>query len=263
MTLPSADFPLLFSKRFPARGLDAAIASLDVKALATEYKRVLESPQSGRADFPHPALRHWSPPQRGPRGKSYFVRHTGLTPGDRMSNRQEERLARALWVLNPRWPWPGGGSLRLLDYQVPLKARQKDAGIGKIDLLGVTEVDEVGRFVVIELKIDHAGGGRGDSPMVALMEALRYAAILQLNLKDIASEANREEVQCPASPIELAPAIILLGTAEWWQSWITLKAAGSWKAPFVDLLNQIETQIGVSVRCMALTIGASEVNMGG
>jgi hypothetical protein len=62
---------------------------------------------------------------------------------------------------------------------------------------------------------------------------------------------------------EAPPVILLLGTKAWWESWITLKAAGSWKAPFVDLLLQIETQIGVSVMCMALTIDASEVNMGG
>jgi hypothetical protein len=76
-------------------------------------------------------------------------------------------MARALRVLGRRWPWPDGSSLRLLDYQVPLKARQDDAGTGKIDLLGVTEVGEVGRFVVVELKIDYADGGLGDSPPAA------------------------------------------------------------------------------------------------
>jgi hypothetical protein len=215
MPFPFADFPLLFTSEWPARGLDDAIASLSVEKLVTEYNGVRECA-----------------PQRGLRGKSFFVRHIGSTPGGSTSNRREEHMARALCVLGRRWPWPGGGSLRLLDYQVPLKARQDDAGIGKIDLLGVTEVGEVGRFVVVELKIDHAGGGLGDSPPAALMEALRYAAIFQhpRNHSDIADEAKRKfnaHVD-PDDPdkdkLAPAPSIMLLGTAEWWQSWITLKA---------------------------------------
>jgi hypothetical protein len=245
MPFPFADFPLLFTSEWPVRRLDDAITALSVPKLVAEYNGVRECA-----------------PRRADQGKRYFVEHDGSTPGGSTSNRREEHMARALYVLGRRWPWRGGGSLRLLDYQVPLKARRGDAGIGKIDLLGVTEVvGEVGRFVVVELKIDGADDSRSDSPPVALMEALRYAAILQANQSIVAREAKVKFDALVSE--EPPPVILLLGTKAWWESWITLRAAGSWKAPFVDLLLQIETQIGVSVMCMALTIDASEVNMGG
>ncbi len=119
MTDPIAEFPLLFKSRWPARGLDAAISSLDIAALATEYGEFVTCA-----------------PRRGDRGKTYFVGHTGLTPRGDTTNRREERLARHLCDHGTRWPWPEGGCLRFLDYQVPLKARQNDTRIGKIDLLG-------------------------------------------------------------------------------------------------------------------------------
>ena len=60
--------------------------------------------------------------------------------------------------------------LKIIDYQTPLKARQADSRIGKIDLLGL-----VGdRLTVIELK---AGGG-SDSPLRALLEGLAYGESL-------------------------------------------------------------------------------------
>lgn len=226
-------------RQWHARGLAAAITSLNIAALAAEYRGVC-----GFA------------PQRALRGKAYFVGHTGSTPGGDASNRREEHLARALCDRRSRWSWPGNGWVRPLDYQVPLKARQNDAGIGKIDLLGVTDA---GRLVVVELKVDGTGGSRSDSPVAALMEALRYAAILQANQSIIASEA-KAKFDAHVSDEEL-PAIMLLGTEAWWQSWLTLRAAGSWTAPFSRLLNQIETQIGIPVRCMAITKGPLEPPM--
>ena len=68
------------------------------------------------------------------------------------------------------WPCPDGGRFRLLDYQFPLKARQSDAGIGKVDLLGVTDR---GRLTVIELKVKPPGdNARGESPVAALLPGL-------------------------------------------------------------------------------------------
>ena len=113
---------------------------------------------------------------------------------------------------------------------------------------------------MVELKVDGAGGRRGDSPPAALMEALRYAAILHANQSVIASEAKAKFNALVSD--EVAPAIMLLGTEAWWQSWRTLRAAGSWTAPFVRLLNQIEMQIGIPVRCVAVTQGDSELPTG-
>jgi hypothetical protein len=236
MTDPFAKFPLLFTRQWRARGLDAAIATLNIVALASEYHGI-----------------RGSAPQRLPRGKAYFVRHSGSTLGGGPRNRREEHLAHELCNLDARWPWPGGGWVRPLDYQVPLKARQNDTGVGKIDLLGVTHD---GQLVVVELKVHGTGGRRSDAPPAALMEALRYAAILQANQAVIAGEA-RTKFNTPVSD-KASPAIMLLGTEAWWKSWFALKAAGSWTAGFARMLNEIETHIGIPVRCMAITESPAE-----
>ena len=80
----------------------------------------------------------------------------------------------------------------MLHYQFPLKAKQADKGIGKVDLLGATDR---GHPIVIELKVKpekRSGGAdaRGDTPLRALMEGLRYAAIVEANLDVLAREAK-------------------------------------------------------------------------
>ena len=116
-------FPILFGSRWRVRGLDEALASIDPDALCAEYT----------------ALRQ-AAPRRSLAGKTYFVGHTGVASAAGGSNRLEEHSAIALTNLRRRWPRPEGDWFRILDYQVPLKARQTDASIGKVDLLGVTDL---------------------------------------------------------------------------------------------------------------------------
>jgi hypothetical protein len=108
----------------------------------------------------------------------------------------------------------------------PLKARRNDAGLGKLDLLGVTETP------------------------AALMEALRYAAIVEANHAIIANEA-KAAFKVNVSD-NLPPAILLLGTSAWWQSWLELKSAGPWAAKFGCLVRDIERETGIPVRCLAI-----------
>jgi hypothetical protein len=162
-----------------------------------------------------------------------------------MSNRKEEHLAIALFNLGRRWPQPGGGWSGLLDYQVPLKSRQADARIGKIDLLGFTDQ---GRLVIIELKVDGPGRGRSDSPIAALMEGLRYAAIVQAELTAISSEAER----CFGTKIAMTPPIVqLLAPRAWWCVWLNLKPAGEWAPALHALATEVQTRTGVTIECMA------------
>ena len=140
----------LFQRNWRARSLDKAIAAIDPIQLCAEYT----------------ALRRRAP-RRWLAGKQYFVGHSGVPSTTRDSNRREEHSAIALVNLGRRWALPDGGWFRLLDYQVPLKARQADSRIGKIDLLGITDR---GRLMVIELKVAGANGSRADAPPLALME---------------------------------------------------------------------------------------------
>lgn len=155
----------------------------------------------------------------------------------------------ALWSLACPWPRPDGGRQTLLDYQVPLKAVQKDPGIGKIDLLGVT--DE-GRLVVVELKFPR-NGNRGDSPMHALMEGLRYAAIVQDRSERLAKEIeNRRGRQIDH---RMPPIVQLWGPRSWWCAWLDhdlkRRATGDWNRAFERLASTLANKIGVAAECVA------------
>jgi len=189
---PTGSFPILFGNRWRARGLDQAIASVDPDALSAEYAALGESA-----------------PRRSLAGKPYFVRHAGVVSAAGAINRLEEHCAIALVNLGRRWPRRDGGWFRLLDYQVPLKARQADARIGKIDLLGVTDK---GRLMIVELKVAGPDGRRSDAPPAALHEGLRYAAIVEADLEAIAGEAERRF----GTKIERLPPIVqLLAPVSW------------------------------------------------
>ena len=189
---PTGSFPILFGNRWRARGLDQAIASVDPDALSAEYAALGESA-----------------PRRSLAGKPYFVRHAGVVSAAGAINRLEEHCAIALVNLGRRWPRRDGGWFRLLDYQVPLKARQADARIGKIDLLGVTDK---GRLMIVELKVAGPDGRRSDAPPAALMEGLRYAAIVEADLEVMAGEAERRF----GTKIERLPPIVqLLAPVSW------------------------------------------------
>ena len=149
------------------------------------------------------------------------------------SNRHEEILAKALKKLDRSWAHPGGGRFRLLDYQFPLKAQESDQGIGKVDLLGVTDQ---GRLMAIELKVKPGDGSRGETPMKALMEGLRYAAIVKANQDAIAQEAKvRFNEEISAEP----PLVQILAPKSWWEAWLNLgdstrTAAGNWEPEFAQ-----------------------------
>lgn len=235
------DFPILFHDGLYKRttGLADTIASLDRNDLFSEYKRL-----RGCA------------PKRLERGKSYFVEHDGVISslGDaEKSNRKEEHLAIALWNLKEHWPRPGNGRFRLLDYQFPLKASRSDQGIGKVDMLGLTDR---GRLIIIELKVKpRNAGSRGDTPLLALMEGLRYAAIVEANRDVIAIEAKH---QFKEDITDEPPIVQVFAPRAWWKGWFdmegsTRRCAGDWEPAFARLATDIEEgRLGVPVECVAL-----------
>lgn len=139
---------------------------------------------------------------------------------------------------------------------MPLKAKRADKGIGEIDLLGATEA---GKFIVVELKSPRLG--RGDSPMHALMEGLRYAAIAEANLDALASEASARfgrGLDC-----QLPPIVQVLGPISWWCSWLNpdlkRRAKGNWNLAFARLATAFEEQTSVTIECMATNTCINEV----
>lgn len=221
--------PMLFRRDWPARNLADSISSIDVSSLCSEYS----------------VLRKHAP-CRSKTGKSYFVGHSGVPSSGSKSNRLEEHLAIALVNLKKQWSRANGERFQLLDYQVPLKARQTDAGVGKIDILGAT--DE-GRLIIIELKVMSESRGRSDPPPAALMEGLRYAAMLEADLEALAREADQKlGIKLSPSP----PIVLLLAPRSWWRSWRDLSVAGNWSQALAVLAVEIEAKTGLVIEFLEL-----------
>ena len=165
-------------------------------------------------------------------------------------------MAIALWNLNGRWPSQDSGWFHMLDYQFQLKAQRSDKGIGKVDLLGVTDK---GRLMVIELKVKPKGGSdRGDSPMKALIQGLRYAAVVKANIKVIATEA-KNNTGARFNDVKItkeSPIIQILAPKCWWHDWFHLGAptrnkVGDWEVEFCNLIADMEKRLSLTVECMA------------
>ena len=229
-------FNILFNKKWPTTALAKAISEVDGDALSREYEELRRC---------------------APRRSCYFVGHDGNLSTAARSNRFEEHLAIALWNLNKCWPRLDDGRFRLLDYQFPLYAQQSDKGIGEVDLLSVTKQ---GRLMVIELKVKSKGkNNRRDSPAAALMQGLRYAAIVEANLEVIAAEVEGRlgDRFKDVIIVEESPIVQILAPKSWWRGWLELgastrKAAGRWEPEFCKLTRDVEKRLGVAVECMAL-----------
>lgn len=235
-TLPLR-FPTLFNRRFPRSRLVQDLTRLDPAVIAEEYRGLQDAA-----------------PRRSSRGRAYFVGHSGITSTLGPTTRREEHLAIAL--MQSRLP-RAAGWIEILDYQVPLKATKNDTGIGKADLIGVTDTRQL---AVIELKhMEAASSGRSDPPPCALMEALRYAAMFEADLPALAAEAEARFER----RIHLAsPAIVLLGPAAWWRGWMGPDGCAPWTQAFARLIDGIALETGVSIECLgfdevALTLGGA------
>ena len=224
-------YPILFRHRndWRATGLEDSIASINADTLANEYKMLRENA-----------------PCRPAVGKAYFVGHSGTPSSRGSSNQREKHYAMALWNLERRWPRRDGGWQRFLDYQTPLQTKRADHGIGEIDLFGVTDR---GRLIVVELKYPRIGRP-GDAPAYALMEGLRYAAIVEANLQPMAIEVRRK-LGVKQVDDKTPPIVQILGPISWWRYWLKTRAAGDWGPAFARLAAAVEAQTGVTVECLA------------
>ena len=234
MTVFSAQcFPILFRNRWNTTDLADAINGIDMDSLCKEFEEL-------RA----------AAPSRPDRDKTYFVGHERRRPPKDSGNPSEKHLAIALRRLKMLHARADVTQVRLLDYQFPLKAAQSDRGLGEVDLLGVTAG---GRIVIVELKVRRRDDP-GDPPVHALMEGLRYAAVVQANIGAIAAEVRcLFAIDVPDRP----PIVQILAPEDWWRGWCnmvprTRRAAGPWEVPFLDLATRVEARLGIAVECASL-----------
>jgi len=184
--------------------------SRDVR-LASKFGTTASSIDVDQLHVIYEALRDTAP-RRHERNKMYFVGHSGVPSTIEASNRFEEHLAIALCNDHGALTLDGSDELRLLDYQVPLKARQSDAGIGKIDIVALTASR---RVAVVELKVT-TNTSRGDTPLRALLEALAYCAIVEANARDFAAEISGRYSLHAADG---RPDLVVMGPDAYWSGW--------------------------------------------
>ncbi len=215
---------------------------LDPKDLVRAYHRARES-------APH---RHERQPP-----KQYFVGHSGVTSSGGSSNRREEHLAVALWNATQKGvllKMPGSSTLNLLDYQVPLKARRGDKGIGKVDLVGLIDGAQI---CVIELKIHPVNKACGDTPLRAFLEALAYCAIVEANADDIAKEVLGNTGLAISKS---CPDLVVMAPEEYWSGFVNHEKTGDWWPALLNLADQLEGSLGLKSHFIALR--NSGFNMG-
>jgi hypothetical protein len=179
------------------KALGEVAASLDADQLLTMYEELVGSA-----------------PQRHSREKKHFVGHTGVPSTTGVSTRTEDHLAIALCDLDDTAQLSTTERLTLLDYQVPMKARQTDAGVGKVDIVAATAS---GRIAVVELKVT-TNTSTGDTPLRALIESLVYYAIVEANASDMSAEiADTYGIHTAADRSHL----VVVGPPSYWLTWPT------------------------------------------
>ena len=200
-----------------------------------------------------------SAPRRHTKHKRYIEGRHGVTSSGHYSNRREEHLAVALrnaFNETTQLQLPDSNTLRILDYQTPLKARRDDKGIGKIDLFGL--INEA-LPCVIELKVPTASG-RADSPLRAFLEAFAYCAIVEANLGDIADEAM-EQFSCNMTRDR--PALMVLAAEDYWLSYLSHPKAGTWWSALEQLADELATKMGLQSHFIALKDADFEMGLAG
>jgi hypothetical protein len=179
-------------------------------------------------------------------GKRYFVGHTGFPSGSSNSTSREEHLAIALWNAEQTFMLPDGQTLELLDYQFPLKARQSDKGVGKVDLISVLGGIQPG---VIELKIHTFGAGQSDTPLRAFLEALAYCALVEANAEDIAEEAMDNFGLKITEP---RPVLIVMAPKKYWIDYLNHPKAGHWWPALHKLADQLNEKLNLQSHFIAI-----------
>ncbi len=197
-------------------------------------------------------------PLRFKRGKTYFIAsHNGIPSSGESSNRKEEHLAIAMYNASrsgKQFELPDGRNLDVMDYQTPLKSKQSDRGIGKVDLFGV--VDKT-LPTVIELKVEGQNGSHSDTPLRALLEGLAYCAIVEANISAIAEEAlSKFGLSFSAT----RPILTVMAPEKYWSRYLKNSRTGSWLPELMRVIDGLKRQLELEVHLIALK--GAEFDMG-
>ena len=196
-------------------------------------------------------------PRRHDQGKRYLHGRTGTTSSGASSNRREEHLAVALYNASrcgATFALPDQRPLKIIDYQMPLKARRDDRGVGKVDLFAVVD----GRLpCIVELKIAR-GSALGNTPLRALLEGLAYCAIVEANAADIASEIAEQHVLSASRPT-----LVVMAPDNYWTGYLDHPRAGRWLSAVRNLVSGLRETLGLETYLLALLDTRFEMGLSG
>jgi len=176
-------------------------------------------------------------PQRAVVFKRYLVStHDGRGGSDPRS--QEKVAAKA--IFNRRRPvMIAGEPVEILDYEVPLAARGSDGGVGDVDLLGRSSVS--GRPWIIELKV----GANTEPPYSALLQALRYSAMVDANRRQLSTEVK---ARTNGSELTWPGVIVVAADRTYWERWERESPrAGDWLSALRQLAARVTEALGIQV----------------
>jgi hypothetical protein len=181
--------------------------------------------------------------------KPYFVGHDGKTTSGRATNRREEHLAIALWRAYRQcgFALPDGTRLFPLEYQLPLKSHRDrvNAGLGKADLFCV---QSEGEPWIAEMKVHPMRGGRVDTPLKALLEALAYCAILDADMRHLSRESDDKKLVLLRTVSPLRPNLLILAPSEYWDLCGLTEERHCWRGAIQALSQRIELTFKIKVR---------------
>lgn len=156
-----------------------------------------------------------------------------MTSSGSSSNRKEEHLAVALYNASragAAFALPDERPLSVIDYQTPLKARQSDQGVGKIDLFGVVDGCVP---CVIELKVKGT---------------------------DIRSEVAEQHGM---ELTESRPALVVMAPTDYWSGHPRHPKAGEWISAISHLTAGIADTKHLEVHLLALLDAGFEMGLAG
>jgi len=131
---------------------------------------------------------------------------------------------------------PGWPTLKIVDFQTPLKSKRSDP-FGKIDLLGAGD-----ELAVIELKVLRADRG-ADTPLNAILEAVGYCAVVESNLIQISGE-----LRAAGHPVGLGGlAALILAPDDYWDRWDRTRTGAPWRSTLSEAAALVSKATGLRV----------------
>lgn len=189
-------------------------------------------------------------------GKRYFVEHSGAPTNNSLTTLKpwdsEDHLAMALSTDSAMLQVVTGDfkALQVLAYKFPLYSAHSGPGLRAADLFAAVDGTAP---CVIELKktrkSKNSTQSSADSPLYALLQGLKYCAVVERNMPDIADESKR----LPMPTLKLTPLhLMVMAPSDYWSHFIDHLETGNWQLELKQLAVALTNELGIKIHFIAL-----------